>query len=406
MQTTDSITRREAFIIAVISAKEAAAKWGVNIRIVQRYCLDGRIPGAQKYGNNWLIPAAAEKPGDGRRVAPQPPPALAAQLSALIVAATRPLPADHPEGILATIREPRLQRQIEAELAYLRGDFKQTMGCFTAAGRDEAAKIYVAPMAIAAAISLGDYRFYSTIDGYLKGVIAAHPGTVMATYAELALATAAVSSIAANMAPDWLKNGDLSAIPTPLKAYTLYLQAKYFQSLGRFEPMLAVAQTVLALHPGTPGITMVDIYLRLLCAIACHGLERRDQAKGYLLEALAMALPHGFISPFAESLTAFGGLLEQCLSEAFPEYYEAVIGQWQATWRNWISFHNQFTRDNITDILTLREFHIASLVARRVPYQKIAEQYGVSVGRLKNIISDIYGKLLVSNRDELAQYVF
>jgi len=192
VQTTDSITRREAFIIAVISAKEAAAKWGVNIRIVQRYCLDGRIPGAQKYGNNWLIPAAAEKPGDGRRVAPQPPPALAAQLSALITAATRPLPADHPEGILATIREPRLQRQIEAELAYLRGDFKQTMGCFTAAGRDEAAKIYVAPMAIAAAISLGDYRFYSTIDGYLKGVIAAHPGTVMATYAELALATAEV----------------------------------------------------------------------------------------------------------------------------------------------------------------------------------------------------------------------
>lgn len=119
-----------------------------------------------------------------------------------------------------------------------------------------------------------------------------------------------------------------------------------------------------------------------------------------------MALPHGFISPFAESVTAFGGLLEQCLKESYPDAYQAVIGQWQSTWKNWISFHNQFTRDNITDILTLREFHIATLVARRVPYAKIAGQYGVSVGRLKNIITDIYSKLLVSNRAELAQYVF
>lgn len=316
------------------------------------------------------------------------------------------MPTDHPDAILDAISEPRVRRQVQAELAYLRGQFKQTMSCFEQAGRDDAARIYVAPMAIAAAISMGDYRFYSTVDAYLKSVIQAYPGTVIATYGELALATAAVSSIAANMAPDWLKNGDLSAIPPPLKAYSLYLRAKYFQSLGRYEPMLAVAQTVLTLQPGHPGITMVDIYLRLLCAVACHGLERRDEAKSYLLEAMTMALPHGFISPFAESLTAFGGLLEQCLTEAFPDYYEAVIGQWQGTWRNWISFHNQFTRDNITDILTLREYHIALLVARRVPYTKIAAQNGISVGRLKNIITDIYGKLLVSNRDELAQYVF
>lgn len=56
-------------------------------------------------------------------------------------------------------------------------------------------------------------------------------------------------------------------------------------------------------------------------------------------------------------------------------------------------FHNQFTRNNITDLLALREFHIATLVARRVPYTKIAAEKGISVGRLKNIISEIYSKL-------------
>jgi DNA-binding CsgD family transcriptional regulator len=353
-----------------------------------------------------LIPEGAEKPVDGRRARPQPKPSLAAQLTDLIAATARPLPEDNPDGILDTISEKGIRLQYEAELAYLRGDFKRAMGCFTEAGRDDAARIYAAPMAIAAAISMGDYPFYTAVDSYLKQSAKKNPGTLIASYAEMALATVAVSSIAPNMAPDWLKNGDLSAFPVPLKPYALYLRAKYFQCLGRYEPMLAVAQTVLTLHSGQPGITKMDIYLRLLCAIACYGLERREEGKSYLLEAMAIALPHGFITPFAESVTALGGLLEQCLEEAFPDYYQAVIGQWQDTWKNWISFHNQFTRDNITHILTLREFHIATLVARRVPYVKIAEQYGVSVGRLKNIITDIYGKLLVSSRDELAQYVF
>lgn len=363
-------------------------------------------PGAQKYGNNWLIPGVAEKPIDGRRIRPQPVDSLAAQLSDLIAATAVPLPGDHPDGILDTISEKQIRLQYESELAYLRGDFKRSMSCYCEAGRDNAARIYAAPMAIAAAISTGDYPFYTTVDSFLKKSVTANPGTVIASYAEMAMATVAVSSIAPNMAPGWLKNGDLSVFPVPLKPYALYLRAKYFQCLGQFEPMLAVAQTVLTLHSGQPGITKIDIYLRLMCAIACYGLERREEAKSYLLEAMAIALPHGFITPFAESVTALGGLLERCLEEAFPDSYQAVIGQWQGTWKNWISFHNQFTRDNITHILTLREYHIAVLVARRIPYAKIAGQYNISVGRLKNIIMDIYGKLLVSNRDELAQYVF
>ena len=68
-------------------------------------------------------------------------------------------------------------------------------------------------------------------------------------------------------------------------------------------------------------------------------------------------------------------------------------------------FHNQFTKDNITLVLTLREYHIAILVARRVPYAQIAAQHCISVGRLKNIMQGVYGKLLISGRDELARYV-
>ena len=101
-----------------------------------------------------------------------------------------------------------------------------------------------------------------------------------------------------------------------------------------------------------------------------------------------------------------GGLIEDCLNQAFPDYYQPVMEQWQRTFKNWISFHNQFTNDNITLMLTLREYHIALLAAHRVPYAEIARQHGISVGRLKNIMLEIYQKLFISSRDELAQYVF
>ena len=52
------------------SAKEIAAAWGLTARQVQHLCAAGRIPGARRLGRAWVIPAAAERPADGRRSAP------------------------------------------------------------------------------------------------------------------------------------------------------------------------------------------------------------------------------------------------------------------------------------------------------------------------------------------------
>ncbi|MDD4097068.1 MAG: helix-turn-helix transcriptional regulator, partial [Oscillospiraceae bacterium] len=82
-----------------------------------------------------------------------------------------------------------------------------------------------------------------------------------------------------------------------------------------------------------------------------------------------------------------------------------IVGQWSRTVKNWISFHNRFTKDNITFMLTLREYQISLMVARHIPYAKIARHFNISVGRLKNIMLEIYQKLMISGRDELKQYV-
>jgi len=389
-----------------MTAGEAAEKWGVSARSITYHLLAGRIAGAVKKGKLWLIPADTVRPIDKRqRAKASPDETLSADLSYVVASTTVSMPGDDPDTILDSLGESKLKLAYEAELAYLRGDFNRTIMCYQTAG-DDALRLRISPVAFGAAISLGDYRAYTEIDAYIKSLIEKHKGSDAAVFAEIAHATVAVSVIAPNMVPEWLKIGDLSALLPEAKPDALYLRSKYFHCVGRLDAMLTVAETALALSSPKEGITVPDLYLRLTRAVALYSLERKDEAKRYLLEAMHIALPFGFITPFAELVTAFGGLMEQCLQQAFPSCYDAVLKQWKSTWKNWITFHNNFTKDNITLILSLREYHIALLVARRVPYAKIAQQYCISVGRLKNIMLEIYDKLFISGRDELAQYVF
>ncbi len=50
-----------------MTLKEASEKWNISPRMINYYCSEGRIPGAEKKGTVWLIPKEAEKPIDGRR---------------------------------------------------------------------------------------------------------------------------------------------------------------------------------------------------------------------------------------------------------------------------------------------------------------------------------------------------
>lgn len=53
-----------------ITVRQAAQAWNISERRVQKYCTQGRLPGARKFGNAWQIPGSAPKPADGRTAAP------------------------------------------------------------------------------------------------------------------------------------------------------------------------------------------------------------------------------------------------------------------------------------------------------------------------------------------------
>lgn len=55
-------------MIDYLTVKEAGEKWNITSRMVTIYCKNGKINGAIKKGNLWLVPIDAQKPLDGRTI--------------------------------------------------------------------------------------------------------------------------------------------------------------------------------------------------------------------------------------------------------------------------------------------------------------------------------------------------
>ena len=68
---------------------------------------------------------------------------------------------------------------------------------------------------------------------------------------------------------------------------------------------------------------------------------------------------------------------------------------------SWICVHNYYTSENLTTILSLLEYRLAILLASGYSYSKISEELRLSFGRVKNMISELYGKLHIGGRREL-----
>jgi len=386
--------------------KETAEAWGVSRRYVNLCITEERIPGVVKVGNMWLIPKGAQKPASKRLIKQPPRNSLSADLVKILEATIKPMPRDNPDAILETVKEERLRLHFECELAYLRGDFELIKQCYRKTEGDDVSRLRASSVAIAAAISKSDYPFYIEIESYLKSVIQKSENKSVIAFAELCLSNACLGAAAPNMAPDWLKNGDFTSLHDKAIPDAVYKRSKYFQFIGRFESMLTAAETALVYSgSGKQEFTFHDIYFRIVCAIACCALDRTDEADFWLSDALKIALPHGFITPFAESVPHFGGLLQKLLEQEYPAYVDAITKQWESTFPNWLSFHNHFTKNNITLILSLQEYQMAKLAVQEIPFKQIAERLNISPGTLNNKMQVIYQKLFISGKKDLSQYI-
>jgi hypothetical protein len=400
-----------------ITAAEAAEKWGVKIRSVQRLAAEGRVPGARKHMRDYLIPADAEKPADPRkgRIEGGEPyhinrnKSLSRELEEVVAALTPfHMPLDKPCSKIEAVRDKSLRVLPEMWLAYQKGDFEFVKRRYNEIEENGAKKLIASHTTIAAAISLGDYPFFLEVESYLKSVVEADAGADVTACAELGLSIAYTGAVAANMLPEWLKTGDFAALAPSGRALAAYVRVEYLEQQKNPAATLAAAQAYLSVYSTEKTLTTEDTYLRILCAEACHALGRASDAENYLRSAMRKNLPHGFVTAFAERLVHLGGLGERLLEREFPEYCDAVAGQFDRVTRNWLVFHNRFTCDSIALILSIRELQIARLAVQGLSDRKIAEHFGLAYGTVKNRMDTIYDKLCISGKyrkNELKNYV-
>jgi excisionase family DNA binding protein len=57
-----------------LSVKEAAERWNITERQVQRLCAEGRIPGVIQFAGSWAIPEDTVKPTRTGKLKPGPKP--------------------------------------------------------------------------------------------------------------------------------------------------------------------------------------------------------------------------------------------------------------------------------------------------------------------------------------------
>jgi hypothetical protein len=50
-----------------MTVRQAAEKWDITERWVQKLCEENRVKGAVRFSRVWMIPKDAKKPVDGRR---------------------------------------------------------------------------------------------------------------------------------------------------------------------------------------------------------------------------------------------------------------------------------------------------------------------------------------------------
>lgn len=144
-----------------ISAKEAAERWGIQVRGVQELCKAGRIQGAFKFERSWMIPASAKKPEDPRRTARRSAREISyGDYPSLIAYCTRMTPGSL-SGIPIGITSPAAIRQFNAEQLYYTGELDACREMLRSGGADPETLLSRLSLMLPLSICLGETQTFN-----------------------------------------------------------------------------------------------------------------------------------------------------------------------------------------------------------------------------------------------------
>lgn len=411
----------------MITAQEAALKWGVSLRRVQDYCKKGKIEGAQRFGLNWMIPEDANRPPDGRRKS------QGSEKKAIHQRLLRKSPflnmtdlysePGSADRVIDELKEyPESQALFTAEIHYCRGEIEKVLeyaNLFLESHSGFYATISGGMQLALVAMWRGDEELYLKAKKHLYEA----PWKSELDRDIISLSVAACDLLIRNTSqfPEWFYRGRFENLPADAHpaAWVYYIKFLIIQAqdlaaersyrnevsgLGLMrtypyiiEPMISQAvvdKTVIA-----------EIYLRLLCSVCYHQAGDDENAAFHLDRAILLCLPDRLFGILCEWRRQLGLFMDERLMLADPMAAKKVKELHRSMQEGWTKLHNAVLQNNVSARLSDREREVARLVAFGLSDQQIAEQLHLTKASVKSMIQMVRNKTGVKDRSNFGAYI-
>ncbi len=221
--------------------------------------------------------------------------------------------------------------------------------------------------------------------------------------------------------PDWFYRGRFEHLPADahpaarvfyikylliyaqeLAAGQLHLEDVTGLGLMRSHPFIMEPMIAQAVAEKT---VMVEIYLRLLCAIAYHQTGDDINAAFHLDRAIKLCLPDRLYGPLVEHRRQLGLFLDERILLIDPEAAKKVKELHKKLHEGWVKIHNEVMKDNISAKLSDREREVARLAAFGLSDDQIAARLHVTKSSVKSMIQMARNKTGVKDRKDFGAYI-
>ena len=412
-----------------IKIEEAAARWGVSVRRAQDLCKTGRIPGARRFGTNWMVPRDAPRPIDGRSKAGKAKKEESVTVCPLIrktpfldMTDLYRVPGSADQCIAELAYQPEAQALFAAEIAYSRGQIDWVY---------EQAKFFLESHS----------GFYATISGgMLLGLVAMWKGDITLwnqarkhiyeapwktendrDIISLSIASTDLSVRNTRDFPDWFYRGRFDHLPADAHPAARVYYNKYLLviaqelaagrlRLGNLSGLALMHAHPFVLEPMVAQAVaektvMAEIYLRLLCAIVYHQTGDDTNAAFHLDKAILLCLPDRLYGTLVEHRRQLGLFLDERLMLIDPEAARKVKELHKTLHEGWVKVHNAVMENNMTSKLSVREREVARLAAFGLSDDQIAAQLHITKASVKSMIQMARNKTGLQDRSDFGAYI-
>ena len=404
----------------LITVKEAALKWGVSERRVQKLCNDGRIMGALRFGRAWMIPNTAVLPTHSKDEIPHLAMPKKTPFLDMTNIYNKKGKADECGKML--INNPEACALYEAQIAYRRGEIDRVYdnARYFLKSRSGFYAILGGAMLLAqCAIWRGDIILWEEAKKHLFEA----PCENETEREIISLALAIInSSIYDNKDyPNWFKIGNFEVLPQDAhpSAKVFYIKYLYMTAYSvaskeySIKGLEGLSLMSILPHIIEPLITQAvvdktiipEIYLRMSCAVAYHNTGLKDYAISHLDKAIDLALSDSLHGILTEYIRHFDGLLEERI-EIFDKNAVVIVNELNQRYRiGWAKLSGLVRNKYIVTNLTAREHEVAKLTVFGFNVKEIASMLYISESTVKQTIARILNKTGAESKSEFVNYI-